>query len=168
MYTLEQLNDLEQIRDLRRKYSHFYDGQDIDGLCTLFAEGAVCRWDAKHGGSWHGKEAIRHKYLEYFAKYPGYFSVLHAVTNHVVTLKSHREASGRCFLLDYNFLKTERPSPLGTVGVYDDVYVKEDGVWKFQKVSLDFLWPQRAILNPPEISYQCLETDYPFDIAGNR
>ena len=148
MYTLEQLNDLEQIRDLRRKYSHFYDGQDIDGLCSLFTEDAVCRWDERHGGTWEGREEIRKRYVEYFAKYPGYFSVLHAVTNHVVTLTDTCSATGRCFLLDYNFLKTGRPSPLGTVGVYDDVYVKKNGIWKFRQVSLDFLWPERAIMNP--------------------
>jgi len=147
MYTLEQLNDLEQIRELRTAYSHYYDGQDIDGLCSLFAENAVCLWDDKHGGSWKGIEEIRRHYLEYFEKYPGYFSVLHAVTNHQIRLEENKTATGRCFLLDYNFLKKERPSPLGTVGVYDDVYVKTEDGWKFSRISLDFLWPERAIMS---------------------
>ena len=147
MYTLEQLNDLEQIRALRTLYSHYYDGQDIDGLCSLFVAEAICCWDERHGGSWRGIEEIREKYLAYFEKYPGYFSVLHAVTNHQISLGTDGMATGRCFLLDYNFLKTERPSPLGTVGVYDDVYIKTENGWKFLRVSLDFLWPERVIMN---------------------
>ena len=147
MYTLEQLNDLEQIRALRTLYSHYYDGQDIDGLCSLFAAEAICCWDERHGGNWRGIEEIREKYLAYFEKYPGYFSVLHAVTNHQISLGTDGMATGRCFLLDYNFLKTERPSPLGTVGVYDDVYIKTENGWKFLRVSLDFLWPERVIMN---------------------
>lgn len=149
MYTLEQLNDLEEIRNLRRRYSHYYDGQDIESLCTLFAEDAVCQWDEKHGGCWNGIAEIRRNYLAFSEKFPGYFSVLHAVTNHIVELTGEHTARGRCFLLDYNFLKTERPTPLGTVGVYDDIYIKTAEGWKFQRVSLDFLWPERVILNPP-------------------
>ena len=148
MYTLQQLNDLEEIRNLRVLYSHYYAAQDIDSLCALFAEDAVCEWDEKHGGSWHGAAQIRAKFLCYFEKYPGYFSVLHAVTNHRVELTGENTARGRCFLLDYNFLK-ERPNPLGTVGVYDDLYIKTIEGWKFQRVSLDFLWPERAIMNHP-------------------
>lgn len=147
MYTLEQLNDLEQIRRLRCSYSAFYDSQRLRELCGLFTENAVCRWNARHGGTWRGLPEIRRNYLECFRMYPGYYTVLHTVTNHMVELTGADTAKGSCFLLDYNFLKTERPSPLGTVGVYYDHYVKENGVWKFCEISLDFLWPDREIVN---------------------
>lgn len=149
MYTLEQLSSIEEIRDLRRRYSHYYDGQDIESLCKLFVENAVCQWDEKHGGCWNGIMEIRRNYLGFFEKFPGYFSVLHAVTNHIVQLTGEDTAWGRCFLLDYNFLKNERPIPLSIVGVYDDIYVKTTDGWKFQQVSLDFLWPEQVILNSP-------------------
>lgn len=149
MYTLQQLSDLEQIRTLRTVYSHFYDSQDLDGLCSLFADDAVCQWDERHGGTWRGIREIRQNYQNYFDLYPGCFSVVHSVTNHWIDLTGDTTAHGRCFLLDFNFLKTERVSPLGTVGVYDDFYRKTADGWKFQRVSLDFLWPERAILNPP-------------------
>lgn len=149
MYTLEQLNDLEQIRSLRVLYSHFYDSQDLEGLCSLFTGDAVCRWDSRHGGVWQGMGAIRRNYRDCFGKYPGYLSVLHCVTNHWVELTGESTARGRCFLLDFNFLETGRPNPLGTIGVYDDLYAKTPEGWKFRQVSLDFLWPSRVILNPP-------------------
>lgn len=144
-YTLAQLNDLEQIRDLRRKYSHYYDRQQLDALCDLFSRDAVCQWDENHGGCWKGIPDIRRNYQRYFEKYPGIFSVLHITADHVVELLSSTTAKGSCFLLDYNFLKKERPNPLGTVGVYEDVYVKEGNCWKFQKMRLLFLWPERVI-----------------------
>lgn len=147
MYTLEQLNDLEQIRTLRILYSHCYDAQDIDGLCSLFAPDATCCWDDRHGGCWNGIVEIRENYLTYFEKYPGYFSVLHAITNHQIDLCSDKRATGRCFLMDYNFLKTQRASPLGTVGIYNDVYIRTEWGWKFLRISLDFLWPERSVLN---------------------
>lgn len=147
MYSLEQLNDLEEIRTLRTLYSHYYDGQELDKLCTLFTSDAVCRWDERHGGTWTGIEEIRKNYLYWAEKFPGRFLTLHAVTNHWVELTGRDTARGRCFLLDYNFLKKERPTPLGTVGVYDDVYVRTPEGWRFQRVSLDFLWPERVLLN---------------------
>lgn len=150
MDTLDQWVEIEQIRTLRIRYSHCYDSQDIDGLCELFTEDAVCVFDPRHGGNWVGLPQIRKKYLEWFAKYPGYFVVLHAVTNHDVTLLGPNMAKGRAFLLDYNFTKGENSAPLGTIGVYDDRYVKTEHGWKFQKVSLDFLWPERWISEPSE------------------
>ncbi len=149
MYTLEQLNDLECIRRLRVLYSHYYDGQDLDALCSLFTKDALCRFGAGHGGDWNCLPAIRANYAAWFEKFPGSFSVLHAVTNHWVELTGPVSATGRAFLLDYNFHRPQRPTPLGTVGVYDDVYAKTESGWKFQRMSLDFLWPDREILSWP-------------------
>lgn len=147
IYTLEQLNDLESIRRLRILYSHYYDSHDLDGLCSLFAKDALCRFGEGHGGDWRGYLEIRKNYAAWFKKYPGYFSVLHAVTNHWVELTGSDSATGRAFLLDYNFHHGQCSAPLGTVGVYDDIYVKAETGWKFQQMSLDFLWPTREILS---------------------
>ena len=146
MYTLEQLNDLEEIRKVRSLYSHFYDANDLENLMDLFTEDAVCEWDEKHGGTWVGKAKIREKYQYFFDLYSGYFKVMHAVTNEWVELTGPCSAEGRCFLLDYNFIDSGKSSPLGTVGIYDDEYKKVDGKWKIYRTRIDFLWPDYEVI----------------------
>lgn len=145
LYTPEQVADLEDIRTLRVRYSHHYDSQDLDGLCSLFTADAICRFGACHGGEWQGLDEIRKNFSASFQKYPGYFSVLHAVTNHWVELTGPDTAVGRAFLLDYNFLFPQRSTPLGTVGVYHDIYAKTPTGWRFRQIMLDFLWPEREL-----------------------
>jgi len=149
MYNLQQLSDREEIRDLRIRYSHYYDSQDLEKLCGLFAQDAVCVLDEAHGGNWVGLAAIRENFSYWFSRYPGSFTVVHAVTNHHIEFTGENTARGRCFLLDYNFTYPERATPLGTVGVYDDDYIRTETGWKFQRMSLDLLWPKRMILNEP-------------------
>ena len=57
--TLEDLLEIESIKQLRIKYSHFFDGKRIDELADLFTEDAVCEFGQDYGGDWAGKEVIK-------------------------------------------------------------------------------------------------------------
>lgn len=80
---VQRLLDLEAIRDLRIRYSHYLDGNYIDDLGELFAPDAVC--DAGRG-IWSGRNAIRAGLAEAVSAYDhdelGSYPFLHAVTNH--------------------------------------------------------------------------------------
>jgi ketosteroid isomerase-like protein len=148
--TLEQLLQIEEIRQLRVRYSHCFDGQRLEELVDLFTEDAVCEFGPDFGGDWVGKARIRESYARYLAREGPEFGVLHAVTNHDVTLVDDTTALGRSYLLD---LRTTEgvANPLILFGVYDDLYRKLGGAWKIHRTRIDFLWPKRHYTGPRKI-----------------
>ena len=57
--TLEDLLEIENIKQLRIKYSHFFDGKRIAELSDLFTEDAICEFGPDYGGDWIGNEVIK-------------------------------------------------------------------------------------------------------------
>jgi hypothetical protein len=148
--TIEELLEVEEIRRLRVLYSHYFDGKNLQGLTELFTDDAVCEFGRDYGGDWVGKPQIRENYAKYLASEGPEFGVLHAVTNHNVTLVDEATALGRSYLLD---LRTTEgvANPLILFGVYDDLYKKVRGAWKIHRTRIDFLWPKRHYTGPRKI-----------------
>lgn len=143
--TVDEMLAMEEIKQLRSKYSHCYDANDLDGLVELFTDDAICEWDQAHGGAWVGKQAIRENYAHYFELFGRRaWIVLHAVTNPWIEITSPNTAEGRWFMLDFNFCGLTE-DPLGCIGIYDDLYHRVNGVWKIHRTRLDFLYPDRNI-----------------------
>jgi hypothetical protein len=63
--TVEELLEIEEIKQLRVLYSHYLDGGDLEGLVDLFCEDAVCEFGENYGGDWVGRDAIRQNYAPY-------------------------------------------------------------------------------------------------------
>lgn len=147
MDALAELLDTEAIRKLRVLYSHYFDGKRFDELVELFTEDAVCEFGPDYGGDWVGKAEIRARFAVFAQREGVEYGVLHAVTNHNVRLVDATTAHGRAYLLD---LRTTEgvENPLILFGIYDDVYRKVDGAWKFHRTRIDFLWPKRHYLGP--------------------
>jgi ketosteroid isomerase-like protein len=148
--TVEELLQIEEIRQLRVRYSHCFDGKRLDELADLFTEDAVCEFGPAFGGDWVGKARIRESFARYLASEGPEFGVLHAVTNHDVTLVDDTTALGRSYLLD---LRTTEgvANPLILFGVYDDLYRKRGGAWKIHRTRIDFLWPKRHYTGPRKV-----------------
>ena len=147
LMTLDELLEKETIKELRIKYSHYFDGKLIDELTDLFTEDAVCEFGPDYGGDWIGKEEIRENFSVYAKQEGPAFSVLHSTTNPLITLIDDTTAHGRWYLHD---LRTTEgiDNPLILYGVYDDVYKKVFGKWLISRTRLDFLWPKRNIGKP--------------------
>jgi len=146
---IEELLELEAIRKLRVMYSHYFDGKRLDDLVDLFTDDAVCEFGAEFGGDWVGKDAIRTNFARYaHAEGPAH-GVMHAVTNPLVRIVDATTAHGRSYLLDLNTTEGVA-NPLILFGIYDDLYKKVAGAWKFHRTRIDFLWPKRRILEPRE------------------
>lgn len=60
--TVEELLEIERIKNVRHLYCHYYDGGNIDGLMTLFTEDAICEFGENFGGDWVGHKHIREKF----------------------------------------------------------------------------------------------------------
>ena len=59
MDPMQELAEIEVIKNLRIQYSHYFDGQHVDALADLFTEDAVCEFGPDYGGDWVGKAQIR-------------------------------------------------------------------------------------------------------------
>ena len=92
--TIEELLQIEAIRQLRVLYSHNFDGKRLAELVDLFTDDAVCEFGPEYGGDWVGKLQIRANYAKYLESEGPEFGVLHAVTNHNVTLVDASTALG--------------------------------------------------------------------------
>jgi hypothetical protein len=147
MNPIEELLEVEAIRKLRVLYSHHYDGGHLDDLIGLFTDDAVCEFGPDFGGDWVGKAQIRANFARYLEGEGVPYGILHAVTNHSVRLIDGQTAHGRSYLLD---LRTTEgvANPLILFGVYDDLYQKAGGQWKFHRTRIDFLWPKRHYTGP--------------------
>lgn len=150
MSPIEELLELEAIRKLRVLYSHYFDGKRLDDLVGLFADDAVCEFGADFGGDWVGKDVIRTNFARFIQTEGPPHGVMHAVTNPMVRLVDDVTAHGRCYLLDLNTTEGAA-NPLILFGIYDDLYRKIDGHWKFERTRIDFLWPKRSYVGPRQV-----------------
>jgi hypothetical protein len=145
--TVEELLEIERIKQLRILYSHYFDGGRIDELAELFCEDAVCEYSEEYGGNWVGREAIRANYQRFAGDAIPPYAFMHAVTNPWIRLTGPDQASGRWYLLDLNLFPGAE-NPLALFGIYDDVYRKVAGEWRIARTRIDFLWPRRDYAGP--------------------
>ena len=150
MTPIEEQLELEAIRKLRVLYSHYFVGKRVDDLVDLFSDDAVCEFGPQFGGDWIGKDTIRANFARYARAEGPEHGVMHAVTNPMVRLIDSTTAHGRSYLLDLNTTEGVA-NPLILFGIYDDLYKKVDGVWKFHRTRIDFLWPKRHYVGPRQV-----------------
>ena len=147
---LRKLLDVEEIKDLRLKYSYCMDARDLENLVQLFADDAVCRFGPY--GEWGGRDNILKGYKETFEEtLTTPFAGMHISTNHLVEISDPSTARGRAYLSDV-ITKNEDGSDIEEgksnflwFALYDERYVKLDGVWKIKVMDLHFFWPDRQV-----------------------
>ncbi len=147
--TLEELLEKEAIKELRINYSYYYDGMMVDELVDLFTDDAICEFGPDFGGDWVGKEAIKTNFAMFAAMEGIPFGVLHAITNPMIKLIDDTTAHGRWYMHDLITMEGVEHPPI-FYGIYDDVYKKVSGEWKFYRTRIDFLWPKRQVSSPRE------------------
>lgn len=119
---LRELQDLEAIRDLARRYAHCVWQKDVPGAIELFAPDG--EMDLGDRPPIRGREAL----LAEYARAIGDADFRPFVHNHVIELDGDR-ASGTCYL-DLRATVAGR-SMIGS-GYYDDRYLRTDAGWRFQ------------------------------------
>ena len=140
---IEELLDIESIKQVRYLYSHYYDGNRLEDLVSLFTDDAVCEFGPNFGGDWVGKDQIRARYDDFlYGSGRAVHSQMHAVTNPWIRLESDTVANGRWYQLNLN-VSEGAENPLTLFGIYDDVYHKIGEDWKIHRTRIDFLWPNR-------------------------
>lgn len=150
MGAIEELLEIEAIKNVRYGYCHYFDGKQIDDLVALFTDDAVCEFGPAFGGDWVGREEIRKNFARYAEAEGEAYGVLHAVTNPWIRLVDAETAHGRWYLLDLNTTEGVE-NPLILFGIYDDVYKKTEGRWRIHRTRIDFLWPRRKYYGPRKL-----------------
>jgi ketosteroid isomerase-like protein len=147
MSPIEELVELEAIKNVRYLYSHYYDGQQVEKLADLFTDDAICEFGPGYGGDWVGKKQIRENYAKHAIGEGKVHEIMHAVTNPWIRFVDDETANGRWYLLD---LRTAEgaDNPLALFGIYDDVYKKIGDQWLIHRTRIDFLWPKREYYGP--------------------
>jgi SnoaL-like domain len=141
--TIEELLEIEAIKEMRHLYSHYYDGNRLDELVDLFTDDAICEYGPNFGGDWVGKAQIRSRYHDFLiGSGRAVHSQMHAITNPWIRLLGTDEAYGRWYQLNLNVAEGAT-NPINLFGIYDDVYRKVGGQWKIHRTRIDFLWPKR-------------------------
>jgi uncharacterized protein (TIGR02246 family) len=130
---VRRLEDEKQIRDLITRYGQLLDASDFAGYSQLFAREG--EWSGLLSGytTIRGPENIRAAMEKNFAnrKYdPQNITNLHLLSNIKVDVDGDRATGySRWTVLSRN----EKSEPYVRLsGRYDDVFVREDGHWKFQ------------------------------------
>lgn len=127
------LEDEKQIRDLMTRYGQLLDAGDFAGYSQLFAREG--EWSGLLSGftTIKGPENIRAAMEKNFAerKYdPQHITNLHLLSNFRIEIDGDRATGySRWTVLTRN----DKPEPFARVsGRYEDVFIREDGHWKFQ------------------------------------
>lgn len=141
MVTPEELCEIEEIKNLRYLYAHYYDGNRTDELVDLFTEDAVCDFGESYG-KWVGKEEIHREYSAAAAGGRTDYGILHNVMNPWIRLVDETTARGRWYLINIRSTVGEE-NPLMLAGIYDETYKKTGDGWKIHRTRIDFLWPRR-------------------------
>jgi ketosteroid isomerase-like protein len=125
------LQDTDAIENLVSIYGYYLDKQQWDLLADLFADDATL--EISERGVYAGKASIR-KALELFGPQNIPPDHLH---NHIqLQPVIHIDAGGKTAHVRsraFSQLGTFQRNGLWMGGVYENVYVKQDGVWKIQK-----------------------------------
>lgn len=137
---LQRLEDIEAIERLQRAYGYYVDKHLWDQVIDLFAEDSSVELDQR--GIFLKKAGVRRMFLEKMGG--GVVGLKHGTLfNHIqVQGVVDIDPSGRAAKARYRTIVQVSGfgAPVGfwSDGVYENDYVKENGVWKFRKLKF---WP---------------------------
>ena len=147
------LEDTQAVRTLHFKYGYYLDACLYDDVVDLFAEDAELKF---LNGIYRGKAGVRRLYCDWLRKLwtggangPVHGLLYdHLILQDVVDVAADRmTAKGRFRAVmmggfHESVAMDGRPMPRQSweAGVYENLYAKQDGVWKFKLFDYNMLW----------------------------
>ena len=127
---MNELLELEKLKQLKGRYFRFLDTNDWDQLATTFSEDCVASYsDGEH--SYQGREAII-GFLSSSMSGAGFIS-MHTGHTPEIEITGEDTAKGHWYLNDLVIIP-EANLRLYGAGIYHDEYVKVDGEWQHSKI----------------------------------
>ena len=141
---VEALESIEAIKRLKHQYCAYCDdGYVPDGIASQFVEDGV--WDGgEHFGRYEGREAIR----AHFARVSSQIVFAgHLVMNERIDVAPENDsARGQWWIImPATMMIEDVATAVWLLGEYDDRYVRRDGTWMFQTltVNIHFVKPHK-------------------------
>jgi hypothetical protein len=150
---LQRLEDIHAVRTLHFKYGYYIDMCLYDEVVELFADDSEVLF---LNGIFRGKEGARRLYCEWFRNLftgghngPTYgFLLDHLQLQDIVDISPDGKTAQARFralmLAGQHESKTERvpgfPEACWEGGIYENLYVKDRGVWKIKRLNYNMLW----------------------------
>jgi hypothetical protein len=141
------LEDTQAIRNLQHAYGYYLDKCLYEEVADLFSDRGEVRF---FGGRYVGRAGVRRLYIERFQQnftggkngpIPGFLldHPMHQDVIHVAADRQSAQARWRCTMQAGTHESVARPESVGRErlrqwwegGLYENTYVREDGVWKF-------------------------------------
>jgi hypothetical protein len=146
------LEDAQAVRALHHKYGYYLDACLYEEIVELFAEGCELRF---LNGIYRGKAGVRRLYCDWLRELwtggreglrPGLLYD-HLMVQDVIDVAPDRSsAKGRFRSFMQGGFHESVPTPAGAPrsvwegGIYENQYVREDGVWKIGLFDYSMLW----------------------------
>lgn len=126
------LHDAQDLENLQRIYGYYLDRNQWDQLADLFAENATLEWAQQ--GVYIGKQHIR-AFLNLFGPQGATDGVLndHIQLQPIVDVAPDG-MTARIRSREFAMLGKYRGSGTWSEGTYENTFVKQNGVWKFQSL----------------------------------
>jgi hypothetical protein len=145
-----RLQDIQEIRNLHYTYGYYLDKWLFPEIVGLFAEDAELRF---HDGIFRGKDGARRVYLSatgYNGPVDGLLSE-HVICQDVIHVAPDRTRGWgrfRCLMQGGAHESVEdvpewMPKQFWEGGIYENEYVREDGIWKFKVFDYRVTWQAR-------------------------
>jgi len=133
-YTLQQLSDLEDIRNVKHRYFRGIDTADMALLETLFTDDVEVDY---RGGTYRVRVTGRADMLEFLANsfHSGAVAMHHGHMPEI-TLTGEDTAAGIWYLEDIFINLESRSHTIGSA-IYRDQYRREDGQWRISRTEYD-------------------------------
>jgi len=150
---VSRLEDTNAVRALHFKYGYYIDKCLYRETVDLFAESGAVRF---LNGVWKGRKGARRLYVDWFQSYftKGFngpirgFLLDHLMLQDIVDVAPDglsAKARFRAVLQGGCHESMQEPIPglpqqFWEAGIYENLYVKEDGIWKIQLLNYNMLW----------------------------
>lgn len=133
---LQNIEDIEAISRLTRAYGYYVDKNLWDQVVDLFAEDSTVELDQR--GIFVGKKGVRRMFLERMGR--GQIGMVrgrlfnHFQLQEIVTVAPDGQTAKARFRTFAQVAGFSSVKQAWNEGVYENAYVKENGVWKFSKM----------------------------------
>jgi hypothetical protein len=144
-YSLQQLSDLEEIKQLKHRYFRCIDTGNEAELATLFTEDVTI--DLR-GGGYRLQAQGRANMVDFIASsFNSDVIAQHHGHSPEIAFTGDDSATGLWYLED-RFINPERGTDTIGTALYRDRYVREDGLWKIAASEYDRVFEMELPIDP--------------------